>query len=124
MKVTRGNQVRAAKLLGITRATLRKRIEIFGIAKESHAPKIKVRALYGGGMPLPARSLIMEPAFRRLFGVDSICRGVDFDASLGEDINGDFHYGSVPPAADDAADGADIGVVPPPSNGDMLHGGE
>ncbi len=35
MKVTRGNQVRAAKLLGITRATLRKRIEIFGITKES-----------------------------------------------------------------------------------------
>lgn len=34
MKVTRGNQVRAAKLLGITRATLRKRIEIFGITKE------------------------------------------------------------------------------------------
>ena len=35
MKVTKGNQVRAAKLLGITRATLRKRIEIFGITKES-----------------------------------------------------------------------------------------
>ena len=35
MRVTRGNQVRAAKLLGITRATLRKRIEIFGITKES-----------------------------------------------------------------------------------------
>ena len=34
MKVTKGNQVRAAKLLGITRATLRKRIEIFGITKE------------------------------------------------------------------------------------------
>jgi len=34
MKITRGNQVRAAKLLGITRATLRKRIEIFGITKE------------------------------------------------------------------------------------------
>jgi DNA-binding NtrC family response regulator len=34
MKVTKGNQVRAAKLLGITRATLRKRIEIFGIIKE------------------------------------------------------------------------------------------
>ena len=34
MQVTRGNQVRAAKLLGITRATLRKRIEIFGITKE------------------------------------------------------------------------------------------
>ena len=35
MEITRGNQVRAAKLLGITRATLRKRIEIFGITKES-----------------------------------------------------------------------------------------
>jgi two-component system nitrogen regulation response regulator GlnG len=34
MKVTRGNQVRAAKLLGITRATLRKRVERFGITKE------------------------------------------------------------------------------------------
>jgi len=34
MAVTRGNQVRAAKLLGITRATLRKRIERFGISKE------------------------------------------------------------------------------------------
>ena len=34
MKATRGNQVRAAKLLGITRATLRKRIERFGIIKE------------------------------------------------------------------------------------------
>jgi len=30
---TKGNQVQAAKLLGITRATLRKRIEKFGIAK-------------------------------------------------------------------------------------------
>ena len=30
---TRGNQVQAAKLLGITRATLRKRIEKFGILK-------------------------------------------------------------------------------------------
>ena len=29
MTVTKGNQVRAAKLLGITRATLRKRIERF-----------------------------------------------------------------------------------------------
>jgi two-component system nitrogen regulation response regulator GlnG len=29
---TNGNQVRAAKILGITRATLRKRIEKFGIA--------------------------------------------------------------------------------------------
>ena len=34
MKATRGNQVRAAKLLGITRATLRKRIERFAITKE------------------------------------------------------------------------------------------
>lgn len=34
MKATNGNQVQAAKLLGITRATLRKRIEIFGITKE------------------------------------------------------------------------------------------
>jgi len=34
MKVTKGNQVRAARLLGITRATLRKRIERFGITKE------------------------------------------------------------------------------------------
>jgi two-component system nitrogen regulation response regulator GlnG len=34
MKATKGNQVRAAKLLGITRATLRKRIERFGITKE------------------------------------------------------------------------------------------
>ncbi|HAM73799.1 MAG TPA: DNA-binding response regulator, partial [Verrucomicrobiales bacterium] len=32
--VTHGNQVQAAKLLGITRATLRKRIEKFGIRKE------------------------------------------------------------------------------------------
>jgi two-component system nitrogen regulation response regulator GlnG len=31
---TRGNQVQAAKLLGITRATLRKRVEKFGIKKE------------------------------------------------------------------------------------------
>jgi two-component system nitrogen regulation response regulator GlnG len=30
---TGGNQVQAARLLGITRATLRKRIEKFGIAK-------------------------------------------------------------------------------------------
>ncbi len=36
MKITKGNQVRAAKLLGITRATLRKRIEIFGITKETN----------------------------------------------------------------------------------------
>jgi two-component system nitrogen regulation response regulator GlnG len=35
MKTTRGNQVRAAKLLGITRATLRKRLERFGVSKES-----------------------------------------------------------------------------------------
>ncbi len=34
MKTTRGNQVRAAKLLGITRATLRKRVERYGITKE------------------------------------------------------------------------------------------
>jgi len=34
MKATRGNQVRAAKLLGITRATLRKRLERFNITKE------------------------------------------------------------------------------------------
>ena len=34
MKATKANQVRAAKLLGITRATLRKRIERFGITKE------------------------------------------------------------------------------------------
>ena len=31
---TQGNQVHAAKLLGITRATLRKRVEKFGIKKE------------------------------------------------------------------------------------------
>jgi DNA-binding NtrC family response regulator len=34
LKMTGGNQVRASKLLGITRATLRKRIEQFGITKE------------------------------------------------------------------------------------------
>ena len=34
MKAMKGNQVRAAKLLGITRATLRKRIERFGITRE------------------------------------------------------------------------------------------
>lgn len=34
MKATKANQVRASKLLGITRATLRKRIERFGITKE------------------------------------------------------------------------------------------
>ncbi len=34
MKRTKGNQVKAAKLLGITRATLRKRIERYGITKE------------------------------------------------------------------------------------------
>lgn len=33
MRMTGGNQVRSAKLLGITRATLRKRLEIFGIGK-------------------------------------------------------------------------------------------
>jgi DNA-binding protein Fis len=31
---TKGNQVRAAKLLGITRATLRKRVEKFQIKQE------------------------------------------------------------------------------------------
>ena len=31
---TKGNQVQAAKLLGITRATLRKRVEKFGIKQE------------------------------------------------------------------------------------------
>ena len=35
MTATKGNQVRAAKLLGITRATLRKRIERFQIIKET-----------------------------------------------------------------------------------------
>ena len=34
MKTTKGNQVRAAKLLGITRATLRKRVERYGITRE------------------------------------------------------------------------------------------
>jgi two-component system nitrogen regulation response regulator GlnG len=34
LKETKGNQVHAAKLLGITRATLRKRVEKFGIQKE------------------------------------------------------------------------------------------
>jgi two-component system nitrogen regulation response regulator GlnG len=34
LKETQGNQVHAAKLLGITRATLRKRVEKFGILKE------------------------------------------------------------------------------------------
>ncbi len=34
LKETRGNQVQAAKLLGITRATLRKRLEKFGIKQE------------------------------------------------------------------------------------------
>ena len=34
LKETHGNQVQAAKLLGITRATLRKRIEKFGIKQE------------------------------------------------------------------------------------------
>ena len=34
MKLTRGNQLKAAKILGVTRATLRKRIERFGITRE------------------------------------------------------------------------------------------
>jgi two-component system nitrogen regulation response regulator GlnG len=34
LEETNGNQVQAAKLLGITRATLRKRIEKFGIQRE------------------------------------------------------------------------------------------
>jgi two-component system nitrogen regulation response regulator GlnG len=34
LKETKGNQVHAAKLLGITRATLRKRVEKFGILRE------------------------------------------------------------------------------------------
>jgi two-component system nitrogen regulation response regulator GlnG len=34
LKETDNNQVRAAKLLGITRATLRKRIDKFGIHRE------------------------------------------------------------------------------------------
>jgi two-component system nitrogen regulation response regulator GlnG len=34
LRETRGNQVQAAKLLGITRATLRKRVEKFGIRQE------------------------------------------------------------------------------------------
>ena len=34
LKETKGNQVHAAKLLGITRATLRKRLEKFGISRE------------------------------------------------------------------------------------------
>jgi two-component system nitrogen regulation response regulator GlnG len=34
LRETKGNQVQAAKLLGITRATLRKRIEKFGIRQE------------------------------------------------------------------------------------------
>jgi two-component system nitrogen regulation response regulator GlnG len=34
LKETEGNQVHAAKLLGITRATLRKRVEKFGIQRE------------------------------------------------------------------------------------------
>jgi two-component system nitrogen regulation response regulator GlnG len=36
LKETGGNQMQAAKLLGITRATLRKRIEKFGIQRELH----------------------------------------------------------------------------------------
>jgi two-component system nitrogen regulation response regulator GlnG len=34
LKETKGNQVQAAKLLGITRATLRKRVDKFGIRQE------------------------------------------------------------------------------------------
>ena len=34
LKEMEGNQVHAAKLLGITRATLRKRIEKYGIQRE------------------------------------------------------------------------------------------
>jgi two-component system nitrogen regulation response regulator GlnG len=34
LKETSGNQIQAAKLLGITRATLRKRVEKFGIQRE------------------------------------------------------------------------------------------
>jgi two-component system nitrogen regulation response regulator GlnG len=34
LRETQGNQVQAAKLLGITRATLRKRIERFKITQE------------------------------------------------------------------------------------------
>ena len=34
LKETRGNQVQAAKILGITRATLRKRVEKFGITQQ------------------------------------------------------------------------------------------
>ncbi len=34
MKLTHGNQLKAAKLLGVTRATLRKRIERFGITRQ------------------------------------------------------------------------------------------
>ncbi|MBL9126486.1 MAG: helix-turn-helix domain-containing protein [Verrucomicrobiales bacterium] len=34
LKETQGNQVQAARLLGITRATLRKRIDKFGIRRE------------------------------------------------------------------------------------------
>ena len=37
LKETRGNQLQAAKLLGITRATLRKRVEKFGIRQEFSA---------------------------------------------------------------------------------------
>ena len=34
LKETSGNQVQAARLLGITRATLRKRVEKFGITQQ------------------------------------------------------------------------------------------
>lgn len=39
MERTKGNQIRAAKLLGISRATLRKRLERFGISKGGKASK-------------------------------------------------------------------------------------
>jgi len=38
LRVRGGNQVQSAKLLGITRMTLRKRIEIYGITRESYIP--------------------------------------------------------------------------------------
>ncbi len=37
MRKTRGNQIRAAKMLGVSRATLRKRLERFGIAKNGES---------------------------------------------------------------------------------------
>jgi two-component system nitrogen regulation response regulator GlnG len=39
LDLTSGNQVQAAKLLGITRATLRKRVEQFGFSKETSDDK-------------------------------------------------------------------------------------